>query len=70
MKSALRPLGMLNHPTVLVMDDEYPPELEGLLRNNKITLAGLAVPDAAKWDGGNMTLSIIADVFIGNPACA
>lgn len=69
-KAILAPLGMLAHPVVVISDNQRgsrkvvsrlraDPDLGPLL---------LSVPKGARWLGGDMTLAVMANVFIGNPS--
>lgn len=69
-KSILAPMGMLAHPIVVISDNQPKsnavlmrlmgdPELRPMIR---------VVPEEARWIGGDMTLAVMANMFIGNPA--
>jgi len=67
-KSILRPIGMLNHPIVLITDGENPDVAKRLLEDPEIGPMLRLVPESASWIGGDITLGIMSNVFIGNPA--
>ena len=67
-KSILRPIGMLHHHIVLIADGEDPAVIERLKADPEIGKKLRVVPPEASWVGGDITLAIMANVFIGNPA--
>ena len=67
-KAILEPLGMLQHPIVLITDHQRPEVLEKLLADPDIGPMIRLIPKYASWVGGDITLAALADVFIGNPA--
>ena len=67
-KSILEPLGMLGYPIVLISDGEDPSVLERLNADPDISKVLRVIPDHASWVGGDITLAIMSNVFIGNPA--
>lgn len=67
-KAILRPLGMLEHPIVLITDGEEPAVAQRLLEDPEISPMLRLVPKDASWIGGDITLGIMSNVFIGNPA--
>lgn len=69
-KSILAPLGMLQHPVIVVSDHEKgsKPVLARLLRDPDIGPMVQEVPTEARWFGGDMTLAVMANVFIGHPS--
>lgn len=67
-KSILRPLGMLNHPIVLITDGQDPSVAQRLSEDPEIGPMLRVVPETASWIGGDLTLAIMSNVFIGNPA--
>jgi len=67
-KAILEPIGMLNHPIVFLTDHQRPEILERLRADKDIGPMIHLVPDEASWVGGDITLGIMANAFIGNPA--
>jgi len=67
-KAILRPLGMLKNPIVLITDGENPDVAQRLLVDPEIGPVLRLVPESASWIGGDLTLGIMSNVFIGNPA--
>ena len=67
-KAILRPLGMLEHPIVLISDGQDLSVAERLLNDPEIAPMLKFVPNRAKWIGGDITLAIMSTAFIGNPA--
>ena len=67
-KSILRPLGMLDHPIIFITDHQNSEILDRLLQDLEIGSNIRLVPPEASWIGGDMTIAIMANVFIGNPA--
>ncbi|KAL7537220.1 hypothetical protein ACHAXR_007672 [Thalassiosira sp. AJA248-18] len=67
-KSILAPLDMLKHPIVVITDGQNGSALKRLKADPDIGPMIKFVPKEAAWLGGDMTLAIMADVFIGNPA--
>ncbi|KAK1734015.1 hypothetical protein QTG54_015273 [Skeletonema marinoi] len=67
-KSILEPLGMLGYPIVLISDGEDPSVLERLNADPDISKVLRVIPNHASWVGGDITLAIMSNVFIGNPA--
>ena len=67
-KSILRPLGLLNYPIVLITDGQDFTVLQRLLNDPEIAPKLRLVPEEATWVGGDITLAIMSNVFIGNPA--
>mmetsp|Transcript_23056 Transcript_23056/g.54389 ORF Transcript_23056/g.54389 Transcript_23056/m.54389 type:complete len:432 (-) Transcript_23056:201-1496(-) len=67
-KGILEPLGMLDHPIVFISDHQDPTILDRLKNDATIGSKLVYVPDEDSWVGGDMTLAIMANVFIGNPA--
>jgi hypothetical protein len=67
-KAILRPLGMLEHPIVLISDGQDFSVAERLLNDPEIAPMLKLVPNRAKWIGGDITLAVMSNVFIGNPA--
>merc|ERR1719223_173689 len=67
-KAILEPLGMLQHPIVLITDNQRPEVLEKLLADPDIGPMIQLIPEEASWRGGDITIAALADVFIGNPA--
>ena len=67
-KSILRPLGMLNYPIVLITDGQDASVVPRLMNDPEIASKLRLVPEEATWVGGDITLAIMSNVFIGNPA--
>jgi hypothetical protein len=67
-KAILEPIGMLSHPIVFLTDHQRPEILKRLLADRDIGPMIHLVPDDASWVGGDITLGIMANAFIGNPA--
>jgi hypothetical protein len=65
-KSILRNLGMLQYPVVLITDGQNTTSVDMLLADPEIDIR--LVPQNATWVGGDITLAIMSNVFIGNPA--
>jgi hypothetical protein len=67
-RSILKPLGMLHYPIVIISDDQSQEAVQRLLDDPEIGANIILVPREASWRGGDMTLGIMSNVFIGNPA--
>ena len=68
-KAVLDPLDMLHHPIVFITDHQRPEVLERLLADPEIGPSIRLIPsEEASWIGGDITLALLATVFIGNPA--
>jgi len=67
-KSILRPLGMLKHPIVLITDGQDFNIIRRLMNDPEIGPKLRLVPEDATWIGGDITLAVMSNVFIGNPA--
>ena len=67
-KSILGPLDMLQHPIVKITDYQNIDGLHRLMNDTDIGPLIRLVPNEARWYGGDTTLGVMADVFIGNPA--
>ena len=67
-KSILAPLGMLQHPIVLITDGQDFSVIQRLMADEDIGPMLRVVPEEASWIGGDLTLGIMSNVFIGNPA--
>jgi hypothetical protein len=67
-KSILAPLGMLDHPIVLITDGQDFSVIQRLMADPDIGPMLKVVPEEASWIGGDLTLGIMSNVFIGNPA--
>lgn len=67
-KSILEPLGLLDYPIVLITDGQDFSVLQRLLNDPDIAPKLRLVPEDATWIGGDITLAVMANVFIGNPA--
>mmetsp|Transcript_4075 Transcript_4075/g.6725 ORF Transcript_4075/g.6725 Transcript_4075/m.6725 type:complete len:280 (+) Transcript_4075:275-1114(+) len=67
-KAILKPLGMTKHPIVFITDGQNPAVLERLLADPDLGPMIRTVPEEACWIGGDLTLAIMSNAFIGNPA--
>jgi len=67
-KSILDPLGMMQYPIVFITDGQNSAVLERLLADPDIGPMIHSVPEEACWIGGDLTLAIMSNAFIGNPA--
>mmetsp|Transcript_29515 Transcript_29515/g.62635 ORF Transcript_29515/g.62635 Transcript_29515/m.62635 type:complete len:462 (+) Transcript_29515:110-1495(+) len=67
-KSILAPLDMLKHPIVVITDGENNFALQRLKADPDIGPVLRVVPKESIWFGGDVTLGVMANVFIGNPA--
>ncbi len=67
-KSILEPLGMLRYPIVLISDGEDPTVLARLKADPDISKVLRVVTQKDGWIGGDITLAVMSNVFIGNPA--
>ena len=67
-KSILGPIGMLKHPIVLITDGEDQSVATRLMNDPEIGPNLRLVPESASWIGGDLTLGVMSNVFIGNPA--
>ncbi|KAL3799103.1 hypothetical protein HJC23_002231 [Cyclotella cryptica] len=67
-KSILSPLGMLERPIVLITDGQDFSVIQRLMTDPEIGPMLKLLPEHASWIGGDLTLAIMSDVFIGNPA--
>jgi len=67
-RQILRPLGMMKNPIVVITDGQNSEVLDRLLADPEIGPLIRTVPEEAIWVGGDITLAIMANVFIGNPA--
>jgi len=65
-KSILEPLGMLDFPIVVISDGQNPSVIERLQADPEISKMLRVVGES--WLGGDITLAIMSNVFIGNPA--
>lgn len=66
-KSILHPLGQLQNPIVVITDGQNKIALERLQADADIGPMIRVIPEEASWIGGDMTLGILADTFIGSP---
>jgi len=67
-KSILEPLGMMKFPIVFIADGQNPDVLKRLMADPEIGPLIRIVPEEACWIGGDLTLGVMSNVFIGNPA--
>jgi len=67
-KAGLEPLDLLKHPIIFMTDNQRPEILERLLADPDIGPNILLIPPEASWKGGDMTLALLSNAFIGNPA--
>ena len=66
-KSILGPLGMLEYPIVLITDGQDASVIQRLITDPEIRPLLHMIPLEQSWVGGDMTLAIMADVFLGLP---
>jgi hypothetical protein len=67
-RTILKPLGMLNHPIVIITDNQNHEAIQRLLDDPEIGPKITLLPREVSWSGGDMTLGVMSNVFIGNPA--
>ena len=67
-KSILKPLRMLSYPVVVVHDGQDPDVVARLLQDPELKPLIRLVHENDRWIGGDITLAVMANVFIGNPA--
>lgn len=67
-KSILAPLGMLQYPIVMISDGQDPSVLERLQADPDISNMLRVIPEENSWIGGDITLAVMSNVFIGNPS--
>ena len=67
-KAILAPLDMLKKPIIFITDNQAPEILERLQADPDIGPNLRLIPDEVSWVGGDVTVGVMADVFIGNPA--
>jgi len=67
-KAILEPLGMLKHPILFITDHQRPEILEKLLADPDIGPNIRLIPEGSSWVGGDITVALMSNVFIGNPA--
>ena len=67
-KSILEPLGMLNHPIILITDGKLPNTERDLMNDPVIGPKLMVLNDKDSLDGADVALAVLSDVFIGNPA--
>jgi len=67
-KSILEPLGLMHHPIVLITDGQNSDVVRRLRADEEIGPLLRTVPSGDSWIGGDITLAIMSDAFIGNPA--
>ncbi|KAL7463604.1 hypothetical protein ACHAXS_003963 [Conticribra weissflogii] len=67
-KSILEPLGMVHFPIVVITDGQNEEVIQRLRNDTEIGPQLRLVPSNASWIGGDMTLALMSNVFIGNPA--
>jgi len=67
-KSILEPLGMMHYPIVFISDGQDLRILQKLKDDPQLGPLMREVPGGYSWIGGDMTLGIMSNVFIGNPA--
>ena len=66
-KSILEPLGMLDYPIAYITDGQDPQIIERLMADPDIGPMIRLVPKEESWLGGDITLAVMSNVFIGNP---
>jgi len=67
-KSILEPLGLLDYPIVLITDGQDFAVVQRLLNDPEIAPKLRLVSEEATWIGGDFTVAVMANAFIGNPA--
>ena len=68
-KSILKPLGMMDRPIVVITDGQNGDTLSRLMADEEIgPMMHVLAGDGAAWFGGDVTLAVMANVFVGNPA--
>lgn len=68
-KSILQPLGMLDYPIILLADGQLESVERGLFNDPVIGPKLMVLSESrGKLSEADITLSVLADVFIGNPA--
>ena len=67
-KSILKPLGMLNYPIIVVTDSQDPDVVTRLLQDPELGPQIRLIHEDSRWIGGDITVAVMANVFIGNPA--
>ncbi|KAK1741961.1 hypothetical protein QTG54_007534 [Skeletonema marinoi] len=67
-KAILRPLGMLKFPILVITDGQNFDVIRRLVNDEEIGPQLRLVPGNATWLGGDVTLAVMSNVFIGNPA--
>jgi len=67
-RNILKPLHMLDYPIVVISDDQNIEAVQRLMDDPEIGPQIVFVPEEAVWIGGDMTLGVLSNVFIGNPA--
>eukprot|EP00584_Thalassiosira_punctigera_P022684 CAMPEP_0172573088 /NCGR_PEP_ID=MMETSP1067-20121228/136011_1 /TAXON_ID=265564 ORGANISM="Thalassiosira punctigera, Strain Tpunct2005C2" /NCGR_SAMPLE_ID=MMETSP1067 /ASSEMBLY_ACC=CAM_ASM_000444 /LENGTH=605 /DNA_ID=CAMNT_0013365685 /DNA_START=46 /DNA_END=1863 /DNA_ORIENTATION=- len=67
-KAILEPLDMMRYPIVFITDGQNSAVLDRLLADPDIGPMIRIVPKEACWVGGDLTLAIMSNAFIGNPA--
>lgn len=69
-KAILAPLGMMVHPIVIITDNKKGSKgvLKRLLGDPDVGPLLRIVPKKARWLGSDMTLAVMANVFIGHPS--
>ena len=67
-RTILKPLRMLDYPIVVIGDGQNIEAVQRLLDDPEIGPQIVFVPEEAVWNGGDMTLGVMSNVFIGNPA--
>lgn len=67
-RTILKPLHMLDYPIVVISDHQNIDAVRRLMDDPEIGPQIVFVPKEAVWVGGDMTLGVMSNVFIGNPA--
>lgn len=67
-RTILKPMGMLNHPIILLSDGELPSVEQGLLKDPVIGPKLIVLGNKTSLSGPDAALAILSDVYIGNPA--
>jgi hypothetical protein len=67
-KAILKPLDLLKHPILFMTDNQRPEVFERLLADPDIGPNIRLIPPEASWKGSDITLALLSNTFIGNPA--
>jgi len=64
-KTILEPLGMMRYPIIFISDGQNTAVLERLKADRDLRHLIRTVPEDASWIGGDLTLAVMSNVFIG-----